>query len=399
MEYVQRGTKAFRQINLALFVGGFVTFANLYCTQPLLPVFSKEFHLSPTVSSLSLSVTTTALAIFMLVAGSLSEAFGRKSVMAVSMVGTSLLSLLAAGAPNFPLLLVARIMQGIVLAGLPAIAMAYLAEEVDTKSLGVAMGLYISGNSIGGMAGRIIIGMVTSASSWRTALLVIGVISVVCSLIFVYVLPASRNFTSRPLQLTSLVGTMWHHLHDIGLLYLFLIGFMLMGGFVTFFNYIGYLLTGTPYHLSQAIAGWIFVIYITGTFSSTFMGRLADRCGRRRVMWIAITIMLLGGLITLIPTIYTVILGAGVFTFGFFGAHSLASSWVGRRATSEHAQASALYLFFYYVGSSIGGTSGGELWTLMNWPGIIAMITVMLIIALYLAHRLSALYPKQLRVK
>ncbi len=395
MHYVQQGTKTFRRINLALFLGGFATFANLYSTQPLLPMFSSEFHISPTLASLSLSVTTVALAVFMLVAGSLSESFGRRPMMTLGMVGTSLTALLIPFSPNFGILVTLRIVEGIVLAGLPAIAMAYLSEEVDKKSLGIAMGLYISGNSIGGMAGRILIGIFTSWVSWRFAIFMIGVISLLCSAIFVGVLPASRNFVKRPLILSTLLSSLIHHLRDRGLVYLFVVGFMIMGSFVTLFNYIGYRLMGPPYDLSQGVVGFIFIIYLTGTFSSTWMGRLADRFGRRKVQWIAIVIMLCGVLITEFWPLWLVIVGIGIFTFGFFGAHSLASSWVGRRAVSEKAQASALYLFFYYAGSSIGGTSGGELWSAYSWGGIVVMISVMLLVALLVTQRLSALYKRE----
>ncbi len=58
MASIEKGTGAFWWASSALFVGGFVTFATLYCTQPLMPVFSEEFGVSPAVASLSLSVTT-----------------------------------------------------------------------------------------------------------------------------------------------------------------------------------------------------------------------------------------------------------------------------------------------------------------------------------------------------
>lgn len=79
MTYLQKGTKQFTLANLALFAAGFITFANLYITQPLFPQFSKEFHVSPTVASLSLSVATVALSFSLILFGSLSEAWGRKN--------------------------------------------------------------------------------------------------------------------------------------------------------------------------------------------------------------------------------------------------------------------------------------------------------------------------------
>ena len=71
---INTGTPAFRRVTLALTAAGFSTFAVLYCVQPLLPVFSTEFHVSPAESSLALSLSTGLLAIGLLMAGPLSEA-------------------------------------------------------------------------------------------------------------------------------------------------------------------------------------------------------------------------------------------------------------------------------------------------------------------------------------
>jgi MFS transporter, YNFM family, putative membrane transport protein len=393
MSYIQRGTPAFRKATFALFAGGFTTFAILYSTQPLLPNFSREFHISPTVASLSLSVTTLTMAVSMLLIGSLSEVYGRKPIMTVSLFAASVLMLLTAFVPTFQVLLGLRILQGIVLAGLPAIAMAYLGEEIDPAHLGVAMGLYISGNSIGGMGGRIVTGMVTDFFNWHTALAGIGILSLAASLFFWSTLPTSRHFQARSLDIGKLLQSLLSHLKDPGLLCLYGIGFFQMGSFVALYNYIGYQLIAPPYSLSQTLVGWIFIVYIVGAFSSTWMGRLADQYGRRKVLWIALLIMLAGSCMTLNGHLLVKIIGTAVFTFGFFGGHSIASSWVGRRAIHDKAQASSLYLFFYYAGSSIGGTAGGTFWTDYGWRGVIGMIACFLVTTLLLSIRLSFIPP------
>lgn len=397
MSYLERGTSGFRKANIALFAGGLNTFAILYSTQPLMPEFSREFQISPLVASLSMSVTTIALAISMLLVGSLSEAWGRKSVMTYALFAASILAVLTAFSSNFHVLLLFRILQGIVLAGLPAIAMAYLGEEVNPTSLGVAMGLYISGNSIGGMGGRIITGMLTDYFNWHIAMVGIGVVSILASLLFWMTLPKSENFHPRRLQMGDMIRSLISHCKDVRLLCLYGIGFLLMGSFVTLYNYIGYQLTEPPYSLSQTLVGWIFLVYIVGTFSSTWMGRLADRYGRRKVLWIALLIIFIGACLTLGSSLLLKIIGISLFTFGFFGGHSIASSWIGRLATHDKAQASSLYLFFYYVGSSVGGTFGGAFWTAYGWTGVVGMIALFLIVALLLSIRLSTISSKRLR--
>ncbi|MGG1397176.1 MFS transporter [Bacillus salipaludis] len=395
MSYIQRGTRTFKMVNLALFAGGFSTFAILWGTQPLLPDISKEFHVSPAMSSLSLSSTTIALSISLLIAGSLSEVFGRKSVMTISLVLSSILALLTAFSPNFHLLLLGRIFQGISLAGLPAVAMAYLGEEIESKSLGMAMGLYISGNSIGGMSGRIISGILTDYFNWHVALIGIGIISLLASVVFIFTLPQSTHFQPQRFAMKPLVRSLFSQFKEPGLLYLFLIGFLLMGSFVSLYNYIGFQLIKPPYSLSQTLVGFIFIVYIVGTFSSTWMGMLADRHGKRKILQLSLLILLVGVFITLNSNLWVKIVGIAIFTYGFFAAHSIASGWVGKTATHDKAQAASLYLFFYYAGSSIGGTVSGIFYSDFGWVGVVAMISSLAIISILVSVRLGNISKKK----
>ncbi|MFJ8263659.1 MFS transporter [Rummeliibacillus sp. NPDC094406] len=395
-DYIKKGTMDFRKANLALFAGAFSTFANLYMTQPVLPTLSKVFHISPTTASLSLSLTTISLAISMLIVGSLSEAWGRKPIMTFSMIAVAILTLLIAFVPSYHMLLVLRVIQGIVFAGLPAIAMAYLGEEIEPSSLGAAMGLYISGNSIGGLAGRIIMGTVSDYFNWRIGMVTIGIISLLVAIAFYFLLPASKHFKPEKLAFKSLFKSMLMHLKDPALLSLFGIGFLLMGSFVTMYNYIGFQLLEPPYSLSQTIVGWIFLIYLVGTFSSAWMGGLADHHGRYKILLSGIGLMFGGAALSLVGNLFIKVLGIAIFTFGFFGGHAIASGWIGRRATHDKAQASSLYLFFYYAGSSIGGTTGGIFWSNFGWGGVISIILIFLLIAAILAFIIHKITTKQL---
>lgn len=395
MDYIQKGTPVFRKTNLALFAAGFITFANLYITQPILPEFSREFQVSPAVASLSLSLTTLSLAICLVIFGSLSEAWGRKRLMTISIFSASILTLAIAFSPSFEVLLVLRVLQGITFAGLPAIAMAYLGEEVESASLGVAMGLYISGNSVGGLAGRIIMGTMTDLFNWKVGMIFLGLLSIAISIYFVVSLPNSKHFEPRKLQLRALTGSLIAHLKEPSMVILYGIGFTLMASFVSLYNYISFKLLGPPYSLSTTIVGWIFIIYLVGTFSSTWFGSLADRYGRPRVLFVGIILMFASSVLTLNVSLVLKIIGITIFTFGFFGAHSIASGWVSQRAKHDKAQASSLYLFFYYFGSSIGGTLGGVFWSKFGWSGVVGLISFFLIGAILLSYCLHRLLKRE----
>lgn len=393
--HIQKGSKDFTKANLALFAAGLCTFANLYITQPLLPVFSDEFGISPATASLSLSIATVILSFSLILFGSLSEAWGRKNIMTVSVIASAVLTLILAYSPSFESLLILRAVQGFVLAGVPAIAMAYLGEEMEPSSLGAAMGLYISGNSVGGLVGRIFMGTMTDLFTWRIGIILLGILSIVISLYFIWALPPSRNFKARPLNFAILTKSLLQHVKDPGLVSLFGIAFVLMGSFVTLFNYISYKLLDEPYSLSASIVGWIFIVYLVGTFSSAWFGSLSDRFGRQRVLFVGILIMFSGALLTLPVNLVIKIAGITIFTFGFFGAHSIASGGVSFRAKKDKAQASSLYLFAYYFGSSVGGTTGGVFWYYYGWNGIVIFISGMLFIALILALSYTLISKKE----
>jgi YNFM family putative membrane transporter len=111
------------------------------------------------------------------------------------------------------------------------------------------------------------------------------------------------------------------------------------------------------------------------------------------VLWVVLSVMLAGLLLTLSNSLAMILIGMAMYTFGFFASHSVASSWVGRRARAPKALASALYLFFYYLGSSVIGWLCGYLWSHGGWPGVVALLGSLLCVGLLIALRLRKLIP------
>ena len=384
-------SRQYVRISFAFFLAGFVTFSLLYCTQPLLPEYTAEFQISPATASLALSLTTSALAISIFIAGALSESLGRKDVMAFSIFCASGLAVISVVMPFWGLFLCIRTLQGIVLGGVPAVAMAYLAEEIHPKGLGFAMGQYIAGTAFGGMTGRVLIGVFTDWFGWRYAIGLLGCLDLICAVGFIILLPASQNFIKKAHLPFRYHKAAWNrHVLDNRLKALFLIGFIAMGVFVTIYNYIGFRLTEQPYNLSQLQVGLIFIIYIFGMIASGVAGSLADRLGRGHIMLCGVLISLSGALITLGSSLPLIIIGVVFVTVGFFVTHTVASGWVGKLARGTKGHASSLYLLSYYIGSSVAGSSGGWVWDHGGWPYIVVFVSFLLgiglICAVYMDH-------------
>ena len=381
--WIKPESAAFRRISIALFLAGYATFSLIYCVQPLLPELSRHFVVGPAESSLALSLTTGFLAFAILLAGAVSEAVGRKQLMLISICVASVLNLIAPFLSDWHAFLVVRALEGLVLGGVPAVAMAYLAEEIDPKGLGMAMGIYISGTAIGGLSGRVVIGFLTDIFGWHVALGAMGGLGLIAALGFAVLLPASRNFVKRPgFQVGYHLRAWGGHMKHAGLPFVFLIGAFAMGCFVTVFNYVGFRLSDAPYGLSQSQIGLIFVVYLCGSVTSSIAGALSDKIGRGPVLVVGLILAALGVGLTVFDSLPVIIGGIVILTSGFFVAHSIASGWVGRLAETAKGHASSLYLLAYYLGSSIMGSVGGWFWDQGGWNAVAGFAGSLLLCAL-----------------
>ncbi|WP_369171963.1 MFS transporter [Streptomyces sp. R28] len=367
------GGPGYRRMSFALFLAGVATFALLYSTQALLPLISGEFGVAASEASWTVAAATGGLALFVLPMSALSERFGRRTVMTASLAVAVTVGLLVPFAPNLTALVVLRAVQGAALAGLPASATAYLAEEVRPKALVTAIGLFVAGNSVGGMSGRVITGWVAQEWGWRVAIGVIGVIAVGCAVAFRLLLPAPRHFKRGSLRPRVLARTVRDHLANPLLCRLYAIGALFMTIFGGVYTVIGYRLTEAPFGLPQGIIGSVFLVYLVGTVSASTAGRLVGRLGRRGALYAAGATTAAGLLLSLAGSLPLVLLGLVLITGGFFAGHAVASSAVSKTATHGRAQASALYQSAYYIGSSAGSTVGAVAFHAGGWAGTVGV--------------------------
>lgn len=387
--HIEYGSSAFKAVLFSLFLAGFAIFSSLYCVQPMMPILADYFHISPTQSSFPLSFSTIALAVGLIFTGLISDRFGRKPIMVWSLFSVSVLLLLSAVLPVWSVFLATRILIGLTVSGVAAVAMTYIGEEVAAKDIGLAMGLYISGTAIGGMSGRLIAGVLVDFISWQSATLIIGLINLCIAITFYFLLPKSRNFQAYPIKLSRFLTAFQHNLSDPKLRILFLQGFILMGCFVSVFNYLSYRLIQSPFELSHVWIGVISITYLAGIYSSPRAAAWSQKFGRFQVLVAMLASMLLGLVFMLVNSLVLVFIGLLIFTFAFFAAHSTASSWVSVQSLQYRAVGSSLYLFCYYLGSSVLGSSSGLVWEKAGWFGLSLFIGIILVIGLLIAQQLK----------
>ena len=175
----------------------------------------------------------------------------------------------------------------------------------------------------------------------------IGAAGFLAALVFWRALPSAQRFSPGSLQPAILLRDVRKLFSDPCLPWLFVTGFLIMGSFLGIYNYLGFRLSAAPYFLGPTAIGAFFLLYAVGSVSSTWAGQRINRLGRQRLILYMSLTMSVGVLITLFSSIVLIIAGLGVFTFGYFGLHAVASGWVGQRGGTRKSLVSSLYLSSY----------------------------------------------------
>ena len=381
---IERGTREYSLAIAALFFGSLVAFGAEHCVQPIIPLFTAQFSVDPAIASLTVSFGLAGMAFSMFLIAIFAKRLPRKKIMSGGLIAAAALAIAMAMSESFELILGLRFIQGMLLAGFPAMAIAYINEEFDPSIIGRVTGIYIAGTSVGGLAGRLILSALTDWFDWRVALMVLGGLYIGIGLAFLMTLPTPKHAVdvraevAHPRDFIKLLRN-WR------LVCVYLIATLAMGAFVCTYNFISYILLAPPYSLTQTQVGLVFLLYLIGTASSALMGRLSDRIGNGRTLLIAIAVMMIGVITSIASPLALKLIGIALLTYGFFGAHSSACSWAGKLDDADKARISSMYMLFYYFGASVIGTLGGKFLMMSGWLGIVMFLTVELSIALMLS--------------
>jgi len=372
------GSREYRRLLIGLFFGGVATFAQLYATQAVLPAIAADTGAGPAGAALTVSASTLGLAVAVIPWSLVADRFGRVPAMAIGLLVATLLGAIMPFAPDIGVLLTLRLLEGAALGAVPAVALAYLSEEVAPRHVAAAAGSYIAGTTVGGLSGRVASGWASEVGGWRWGVASVVLLCVAAAIVFVALVPAARGFVpgrARTASGPSVRRRVGINLRSPVQLVLYAQGFLLMGAFVAVYNYLGFHLTGPPFLLAPAVVTLLFLAYLAGTFSSPRAGVLAVRYGRLPVLLVCTTVMAGGAAAMFIPTVATAVVGLIAFTAGFFGAHAVASGWTPVAADPDaRAQASSLYYLGYYAGSSLFGWALGLVFAASGWSVFLAVV-------------------------
>jgi YNFM family putative membrane transporter len=372
----------------------------MYSTQPILPQISQEFHVSPAEAGLTLLAVTFALAVASLGAGRMADAIGTRRMMLICGILLSVFSVAAPLAPTFASLVALRVAQGLAVPGITIAGLAYLHNELPPAWRGRVSGFYIAANTLGGLLGRLMVGLTIETLGWRGGLALVAGWVVLGTLTLALALaPSSRRRpettpqpparSARPPSLAVIIRKLW---------WAPLIGGTIFLPFLTVFSYAPYLLEGQPFHLSPTRTSLIYLVYLLGAVASPIAGNISDRVGRRPTIQVSLAIAFVGLACTLVDMLPLILLGLALVCIGSLMAHVVANASVSDAANPLGAQARAtalaLYTLGFYIGGGIGSFVPGLALVTFGWNGVIALCVVA-VVGAFLCSLVTSAHPER----
>ncbi|MEC6907862.1 MFS transporter [Photobacterium piscicola] len=368
---IETNTLAYKKTSFALALGSFIVFCNLYLFQPMLPLMATEFSVSATQINWVLAATTLMLAVCLIPWAIASEIVGRRIIMVISLLLMPIVGIAMMFTHDLFALTIARAVMGISVAGYVAVAVAYMAEEFSPKALMLAVGAYISANSLGGIAGRLYGGIIGEQLGWHWAVLGMAAMSLIGALIVIKLLPPQQHFIHHHHRISIHVYQVVAHIKQPILWLAMLIGGVNFALFVNLYSVTGFRLVAAPFNLPLSWASLIFLCYLSGTITSRLSGRWASKYSPLSGMIFGGILSLAGMWLGLVESRITIFISLLLLSSGAFFTHSLAYAWVSQHAKVAKATATALYLVHYYIGGSLGGFFLIYCWLHGGWESVV----------------------------
>lgn len=369
---------------LGLLYVGICTLGVLYAPQPLLNVLRAEFGTSEATTGLMLTVTLVPLCIAPLAYGAVLARVSARRLLfgAVSLLGVS--GIWLALAPNFPMLLAGRFVQGLIIPAVFTSVMTLIGGKFQGADLQRAMAMYIGSTILGGFLGRLGAGLISSFWGWRVALLIISAA----------MLPAL--YALRHVSRDQKTGAARHRLREyIAVFRTPSMGWLLcieglgMVCLVGVTNLLPFRMAEIGGGDSEFRVGLMYSTYLVGVVISLSSRRVIRWCGsetRAIIVGLCIFAASLPGMI--VPSDLMLFCMLFLLTIGQFTEHSLAPGLVNRLAMHDKGLVNGLYLSIYYLGGVIGSYVPGLIYNTWSWEVCMGVLLTLQLLSLSFAVHL-----------
>jgi len=352
---------------LILFIGSIVRLgASIYL--PAMPLIAEELQISKALMSNTLTVYFVVFASFTLLAGILSDAYGRKRVLMSGMFFFILGSVVCALSESYEVLMIGRMIQAFGASMVPGTLMAIIRDACSDLRVVTLMGWLTVLGGLFLVAAPIIGGVLTQLFGWSANFWFLALFTFLVFILTIYSMKETHHKDARtPVNIRETLSIVLRMLSTSSFI-------LVLAPVISFYAIQGAFLAAVPfilmgeYGLDPVIFGISNLNIVIGLFSGRYLGMyFLKEHGAASVYkygsWLAILVALLFIVIALgwIKGLWTFLIITGIFAalFGMVAPLGMKSSLSAFRTVS--GVAAALQSASLFIASALGSAAVGLL--------------------------------------
>ncbi len=367
---------------------GFLTLVDLFAAQAILPSLVSHYGVSRADMGFAVNASTFGMAVAGLVFAVVGRHVPQRAGVAVALALLALPTAALAVAPGLGTFLALRVVQGLFMAAAFTLTMTYLSERGGPEETAGALAAYVTGVVASNLFGRLMAGATNDIAGIPATFLLFAALNLGGAVLVAVTLSPAMKMAPTCHAPAPPWAAIRMHLADPGLRTAFAVGFVILFLFIGCFTYVNFELSRDPIALSPMRLGVVYLVFLPALVTTPLAGGLVRRHGARAVMALSFGLCLAGLALLALPSLWPVLAGLALMGVGTFMAQAGATGYVGRRATSDRAAASSLYLSSYYIGGLAGAFVLGQVYDAAGWHVCLAVLALATLAALGLSRRL-----------
>ncbi len=361
-----------RRLHGRLYLTAVVAVSLLFATQPIQPVFQREFMLSGGQAVLFTTVMMLPLGGAPLFYGYLLELVPARTVLRSSLLLLALLSLAFALAGGYFPLLVIRGMQGLVIPAVLISLMSYLSCMSPPHQAQQAVAVYVGMTVVGGICGRLISGISAELFGWQYVFVLLALLLAWCWSLVGAVDKTTRLSFARPRA---------HEIMSLfrpgPLLWIYLSIFLIFFSGTAVLNFVPFELKRILPHAGESMSGLLYLGNSMGILVALANARIRRWCGgETNAVLGGLVIFMFGTAAFLVGHYLAMFCAMFVLCLGMFATHATLSGYVGTLEQTHKPVANGLYLSFYYFGGALGSIVPVLVYEPFGWRWLILALLV-----------------------
>ncbi|MBB4272867.1 MFS transporter [Rhizobium mongolense] len=361
----------------------FLTLVDLFAAQAILPALVEKFQVSRAAMGFAVNASTFGMAVAGLGIAFFGRSIDRRNGIWISLALLSIPTTALAFTDDLTIFAVFRVVQGLCMSAAFTLTMAYLSEHFSPAHATGALAAYVTGNVASNLFGRILSAAVAGLGGLEINFLTFAALNIGGALL-VWLTLKKKSATMQTSEDGSFNMPRWtYHFTDSELRRTFAIGFLILFVFIGTFTYGNFQLVALG--LSPMTLGLVYLVFLPSMLTTPMAGKLATRIGAKFAIISTLGLAIVGLAALLSVSLPLVLAGLALVAIGTFLAQAIATGLIGRRAVTDKAGASGIYLACYYTGGLAGSFVLGQIYDQVGWPACIGVLIAALLGAVVIA--------------